>query len=301
MIKKRSFGALPLLISFVALLFLVSCGGDRRPLTGVFIDSAVEGLKFTTDSQSGFTDENGSFQYRIGEEVTFSVGSIVLGRVPGDSVITPLTLFDTSDTADPRVINVARLLLTLDSDFDTTGNTTSGADNGIQLDADLETLISNVSLNFEQPASAFLADPEFSNLLNNLPEDKNKQGLAGALSSADITAHLVETIAELNANTAPVIVIATSNQTVTSGTQVLLSASATDDDVIESAKWTQRSPDTPDVVDAVSESSKSVEEELTVTMPTVTGTTEFEFIFTAVDNDGETRTGLVIITVNPNP
>jgi hypothetical protein len=42
-------------------------------LSGMFIDSAVEGLRFETPTQSGFTDANGIFKYINGEAVSFFI------------------------------------------------------------------------------------------------------------------------------------------------------------------------------------------------------------------------------------
>jgi hypothetical protein len=76
------------------LLTLTSCGGSggsdsttatatatetETVSTGVFIDSAVEGLQYETSTQSGTTNSLGEYDYLAGETVTFSIGGIVLG------------------------------------------------------------------------------------------------------------------------------------------------------------------------------------------------------------------------------
>jgi len=65
--------------------------------TGRFVDSAVSGLQYETATQSGVTDADGSFSYQTGESITFSIGGISLPA---------------------RVMNLARLLQTLDTDGD---------------------------------------------------------------------------------------------------------------------------------------------------------------------------------------
>lgn len=85
-------------------------------LTGRFVDSAVTGLTYTTETLSGVTDGNGSFDYLPGESVTFSLGGIVLPAVQGAALLTPLDVFATDNIADIRVINLTRLLQTLDVD-----------------------------------------------------------------------------------------------------------------------------------------------------------------------------------------
>ena len=48
--------------------------------TGILLDSAVGGVSYNTSSNlSGLTNTNGQFQYRSGDQVTFSVGETVLG------------------------------------------------------------------------------------------------------------------------------------------------------------------------------------------------------------------------------
>ena len=62
-------------------------------LTGFFTDSAVEGLTYTTDTQSGVTDLNGAFTYQAGETVVFSIGDFVLGEsAVAAPEMTPLNL-----------------------------------------------------------------------------------------------------------------------------------------------------------------------------------------------------------------
>lgn len=83
-----------------------------------FIDSPVEGLIFQTLTHQGLTDESGGFDYFPGEQVTLSIGSVPLGTALADHKISPLDLFEGADMDDHRVINVARLLQSLDPDGD---------------------------------------------------------------------------------------------------------------------------------------------------------------------------------------
>ena len=92
----------------VGLFGLLSCGGGggggggdsdsdgtTAPLNiseGVFLDSAVGGLEYQTPTLSGLTDGDGIFEYQEGENVTFSIGEIVLGQTTGAETITPLDL-----------------------------------------------------------------------------------------------------------------------------------------------------------------------------------------------------------------
>lgn len=115
------------LITGILLLF-TGCGGsggatasDQNSAslevqTGVFVDSAVQGLSYATASQSGVTNEEGEFAYIQGEDVTFSIGDIQFPAVMAQTIISPLDVFLVSSVDDIRVTNMARLLQTLDQD-----------------------------------------------------------------------------------------------------------------------------------------------------------------------------------------
>jgi hypothetical protein len=93
-------------------------------LSGMFIDSAVEGLRFETPTQSGFTDANGIFKYINGEAVSFFIGDIMLGTSPGITRLTPMNLVP-GDSSNPQVINILRFVQSLDED--------NNPDNGIRI------------------------------------------------------------------------------------------------------------------------------------------------------------------------
>src|SRR6476646_10500931 len=113
------------LLSLLISSTLVSCGGgdgEGTPAasTGVFIDSPVQGLTYssTPSGLSGLTGPNGEFLYRPGDLVTFSIGGRQIGAALGQLQITPFTLL--GRTSVPSVthegpVNVAQLLLALDS------------------------------------------------------------------------------------------------------------------------------------------------------------------------------------------
>ena len=108
----------------LCLLLLQACGGNSTE-RGVFLDSPVEGLQYRTDSQQGFTDVQGAFEYKTGESVVFSLGEIEFPPVPGQSLVTPIELTRSDDIDSPEVVNILRLLQTLDVDQD--------PENGIQI------------------------------------------------------------------------------------------------------------------------------------------------------------------------
>lgn len=142
--------------------FLPACGGggggDKDPdpvnpgpqpeiLTGVFIDSPVAGLNYTTESQSGTTNGDGEYNYMAGEQISFFIGGILLGTISAGPVTTPIMLVDgATDASDPAVINIVRLLQTLDGDNDPV--------NGINISSSVHTAAADMSLDFGSPSFA---------------------------------------------------------------------------------------------------------------------------------------------------
>lgn len=126
-----------------------------RILSGRLVDSAVSGMRYETATRDGTTDANGTFEYLANEDITFSLGDITLPTVPAASLITPLDLFSTTNIGDPNVINLARLLQTLDTD----GN----ANNGITISDSAIASATGLAIDFS--ASDF--DAAVSNLVAN--------------------------------------------------------------------------------------------------------------------------------------
>lgn len=144
---------------------LAACGFDSAPtdetlLTGVFVDSAVEGLHFETATQSGTTNSLGEYNYLPGETVTFSIGAIELGTAPADGVVTPLSIVpDALSADDVQVNNIVRFLLSIDSDGD--------PDNGISITSDVITAAANVVVDFS--VADLSVDPGVTALLDASP------------------------------------------------------------------------------------------------------------------------------------
>ena len=83
---------------------------------GQLIDAPVQGVRYVSGSVSGITGDNGEFQYETGNTVRFFIGELPLGEaVTGKAVITPLDLVPNGTIDTPAVINIARLLQSLDS------------------------------------------------------------------------------------------------------------------------------------------------------------------------------------------
>lgn len=142
----------------ISLLTLSACGESTSHIdtsqdtyTGVFLDSAVEGLQYQTDTQEGFTDSDGQFTYLLGESITFSVGDLTFPTTEAQTTITPLNIFNTEEVEDSSVLNMLRLLQTLDSD--------GLPDNGITILPEAHTLLDGVILDF--------SDENFESTINN--------------------------------------------------------------------------------------------------------------------------------------
>ena len=113
-----------LAISFAALL--AGCGGGSSggdsepdtPNTGTLIDSPVVNIGYRTETLTGVTNDLGEYQYLPGESVTFFIGDLEFPTVRAAGIVTPLDLAGTTSLTDPKVINMIRLLQTLDKNGD---------------------------------------------------------------------------------------------------------------------------------------------------------------------------------------
>lgn len=166
MISMQHFSRL-LSILFLS-LFIAACGGggggsstpgDPTEQEGRFIDSSVTGLYYEASPSglTGMTDTLGTFTYETGDTVQFFIGDILVGEAPGALVITPVSLVGgNADETDPVVLNIARLLQTLDDN--------NNPNDGINIttavfDAALGTAIDFTdSVGFDSAATALLND-----------------------------------------------------------------------------------------------------------------------------------------------
>lgn len=123
-------------LCLLGVVALASCGGDDNDnnnstppedqvLTGTLLDAPVINIDYRTDTQEGVTNAQGEFNYLEGERVFFSIGDLNLPSAAGDEVVTPMDMVGFQDSEDFRVVNIIRLLQSLDDD----GN----PDNGITI------------------------------------------------------------------------------------------------------------------------------------------------------------------------
>lgn len=163
-----------LLITTAIFTILASCGGggsSNPPSTGTFIDSPVINIGYRTETQNGVTNLRGEFKYFPGETVTFFIGDLELPSVLADEIVTPLDIAGTSDVFHHRVVNIIRLLQSLDKD----GN----PDNGITI---TDTAKNNAAaLDFDLSVIAFQTLSEVSSLLGNGGQDVSRSELVSVI------------------------------------------------------------------------------------------------------------------------
>ena len=153
-------------------------------LTGTLVDSPVTNISFSTPTQQGVTNINGEFTYSENENVTFAIGEIVFPSVSAKDIVTPLDIAATNDFNAPSLINMLRLLQTLDIDADPT--------NGINIS---DAALANATVvDFNLPVIEFAAQPAISNLLANA----GLESLVSDLVSAEqAQTHFLVTLIEL--------------------------------------------------------------------------------------------------------
>jgi len=170
--RRRLFSYLMVIVPMCILLPLncapaaVEDAQGEEVLTGVFY--GVEGLGYETRTLSGMTNSNGEFQYRPGETVTFSVGHLVLGSVPGGNErVTPAHLVlgvngDLKKLKIPKATNMARFLHSVDED--------DNVENGITITSGIGDAIEPYKrkIDFNLSETDFGADPSVGALFVDL-------------------------------------------------------------------------------------------------------------------------------------
>lgn len=128
---KRLLTVVPAL-ALAAGLSACGGGGDAAPatpppkLTGVFTDAPVGGLNYTCSPSglSGTTDAEGHFEFRDGDTVVFSVGSVAFPPVTATGTVTPreiaaeIVAADGSATVEDVSTNLFVFFQSLDTDDD---------------------------------------------------------------------------------------------------------------------------------------------------------------------------------------
>jgi len=162
MVKSFSTAAAAVVCSLV----LSGCGSDSNSggETGLLLDSPVINIGYRTESEDGtiregVTNSLGEYRFREGDTVTFFIGDLEFPEVDATGIVTPLELAGTTDVNDDEVVNILRLLQTLDQD----GN----PDNGITITETAKTVATPVNFDQDQGAFAVAVD----NLIENGGQD----------------------------------------------------------------------------------------------------------------------------------
>lgn len=175
---------------------LAGCGGSggdtgaggSTPVanTGIFIDSPVSGINYETETITDTTNASGEFSYLDGESVTFLIGDIRFPMVAAGSVITPLDIIGTQDINDLSVVNMARLLQSMDEN--------DIAEDGISIADVAHQYATGMNLDFASPTF----DTDVINLVANSGSDTTV-----LIDGADALLHLQETLQSLEPFGAP--------------------------------------------------------------------------------------------------
>lgn len=185
----------------ISSLLLAGCGGGGSPSvtdnnqllpepltpevrTGVFIDSEVANIVYRTQTKSGITNDAGEFQFLDGETISFSIGGIRLPTTPAQAIITPLNIAETNDIDNTMVMNIVRLLVSLDVD----GN----PNNGISID-DMAHKSAVVDESFDLSSTDFENDINIINLVAN----------SGSITTSLVTPQVAKTHFEKTLSTRP--------------------------------------------------------------------------------------------------
>jgi len=124
-------------MAVVAVLSLVGCGGggsvptSNNTGTAQYVDSAVAGVNFTCGSQTGVTDDKGTFTFEKGKNCKFTLAGITLKDVPSDELVNHGKIVESN-------ITVATFLQSIDKD----GN----ASNGIQIPKEVEKVLKDTKI-----------------------------------------------------------------------------------------------------------------------------------------------------------
>jgi pectate lyase len=134
-----------------------SSQATTSPVVGVFVDAFVAGIGYRTATQSGVTNAQGEFNYLPGETVTFFIGALEFPPILAKGIVTPLDMAQSLNPSSPIVLNIARLLQSLDTD----GNPA----NGISISPAAALVATQVDFNLG--LTQFASSPAVANLIAN--------------------------------------------------------------------------------------------------------------------------------------
>jgi|GEM_PF-6022077 len=129
--------------------------GASIQLEGVFLDGPTQGLEYRSISDADGENESltsaaGEFSYTPGETLAFSIGGIQLGSSLGMSILTPLSLAEPRYVLSNSLVNMLRLIYTLDDDGDSS--------NGITVTEAVRMAAGDMAMDFSKSPASFDAD-----------------------------------------------------------------------------------------------------------------------------------------------
>jgi hypothetical protein len=148
-----------------------------HPSTGHFIDSPVSGLTFKTPTHWGRTGDGGSFNYFSGETVELAIGDVAIGKALASKKVSPLNILESADTDDQRVVNMARLLQSLDADAE--------PQKGIRLTTEVEESLVAAMVSMSIDTIDFANDEEIDELIDLTMEEASGKGVSLAKVSPE--------------------------------------------------------------------------------------------------------------------
>ena len=144
---------------------------------GYYVDSAIEGVTYLCGSESGITDENGTFNFEIGSDCNFTIGGVNLRDINASLLEDNITVLEINET-------VAQLLQTLDSDGD--------ASNGIQIPKSAESVVKETL-----PSLSDLNQDLLEAVHSRLTEEHSEEYNGTVVDKNQTVAHLNATKASL--------------------------------------------------------------------------------------------------------
>ena len=121
------------------------------------VATAIQNISHKTQTQSGITNEDGNFSYKKGEFITFNIGDMKFPTVETTGEVNPFVLGGVIDATHQKVNNIARLLYSLDADFDLS--------NGIQIPNEASSVATEID--FDVSGVSFERDANVINLVAN--------------------------------------------------------------------------------------------------------------------------------------
>lgn len=225
-------------------------------VTGVFLDAAVANIGYRTETQEGFTNDQGEFSYRVGELITFFIGALELPSVAAKDIVTPLDMASTETLEDNQVINILRLLQSLDKDGD--------ASNGIEITA--AAIAAGAILDFTLSPDIFAELPAVKELLQaSGSTNQELVSIEQAVAHFQTTLQLINGPSSSSSSQSSTVVVETSSSANSSETVIETSSSVnssaeevSSSSSVQSSETVVESSSSVNSSETVAESSSSV-------------------------------------------